>query len=518
VRNLGETMKAFIILIVVGFCTTGYFAAVWLADHLHRKATQSPLHMLGHAAAVLAFTAMMYGVFRTVMKKRELDAIEFIFVIGAAVALAGAYWLVQGGEHYAAFLARAGFVVFVTILPCALFYLFVSTKRDHILSDYLTNVQALGLTERINGEDDAILHGRIGRCLERLEAAYGTILDDSRTSIIKTVASGHLPPTGAGQFGIDMRVMLPVVWVTALCALGWWIALPPVAHESPAPEPVVYAFLGAYWLSLMTLFWRYYRRDLLPVAYLAMAKRIVLGVIGAWVVTKALSVLPQPPDAKGSDTILLLVCFGVGAFPAMAWEFITAVFRRLPGVDVALPSLKDQLPVGEIDGLNALHQARLEEEDISSVQNLATANLLELLANTRFSTGRLIDWIDQAIVLSIIKAEDAKETLACRQTLRALGIHTATDLHDKADWLKLDSTRLTTPSTICGQQVALRDWIISLDGAARNYPNTHLVARWREHAINWRQNVINAAIFAVPKPVAKQTDNQEASGKAPASS
>ncbi len=52
-----------------------------------------------------------------------------------------------------------------------------------------------------------------------------------------------------------------------------------------------------------------------------------------------------------------------------------------------------------IEGLTIWDEARLLEEGIENVQNLATANVTDLIINTRFNTNRLIDWIDQACLI-----------------------------------------------------------------------------------------------------------------------
>ena len=37
------------------------------------------------------------------------------------------------------------------------------------------------------------------------------------------------------------------------------------------------------------------------------------------------------------------------------------------------------------------HEARLDDEDIENTPNMATADLLELMINTRFPADRLVD-------------------------------------------------------------------------------------------------------------------------------
>src|SRR6185369_5809264 len=53
---------------------------------------------------------------------------------------------------------------------------------------------------------------------------------------------------------------------------------------TPESTPVHFAFLGAYFFCLQMLFRRYVRRDLRASAYVAVALRIILAIIGIWVV------------------------------------------------------------------------------------------------------------------------------------------------------------------------------------------------------------------------------------------
>jgi hypothetical protein len=47
--------------------------------------------------------------------------------------------------------------------------------------------------------------------------------------------------------------------------------------------------------------------------------------------------------------------------------------------------MMSRLPLSDLDGLTVWHEARLEEEDIENIPNMANADLVELLLNTRLS-------------------------------------------------------------------------------------------------------------------------------------
>ena len=71
-----------------------------------------------------------------------------------------------------------------------------------------------------------------------------------------------------------------------------------------------------------------------------------------------------------------------------------------------MPQLTPDYPLNQLDGLNVWYEARLVEEGIEDMQNLATANLVDVILHTRVPVGRLVDWVDQAkLYLHLDRAE-----------------------------------------------------------------------------------------------------------------
>jgi hypothetical protein len=56
-----------------------------------------------------------------------------------------------------------------------------------------------------------------------------------------------------------------------------------------------------------------------------------------------------------------------------------------------------------IEGMNLFNKVRLSEVGIDNAQNLAEANLEELILKTPFTPGLLLDWIAQAKLYVIFK-------------------------------------------------------------------------------------------------------------------
>ena len=91
-------------------------------------------------------------------------------------------------------------------------------------------------------------------------------------------------------------------------------------------------------------------------------------------------------------------------------------------------------------------QARLMEEGIENIENLAHHNLMELIVRTRIPTARLVDMFDQAILYLHLGLEDEEDDWGTkkeltenpaepdnRKLLKALGFRTASDLLSSRD-------------------------------------------------------------------------------------
>ena len=145
---------------------------------------------------------------------------------------------------------------------------------------------------------------------------------------------------------------------------------------------------------------------------------------------------------------LFALSFAIGVFPLVIWQFIEFQLKRAAGIrGVGMPSMRAKLPISELDGLTVWHEARLVEHDIENVPNMATADLVDLLLNTRIPPNRLIDWTDQAI----LDTQLGQDNTALRASLHAKGIRTAT-----AYLQAVDDHTLADPTVAQSLKVALR--------------------------------------------------------------
>ena len=132
------------------------------------------------------------------------------------------------------------------------------------------------------------------------------------------------------------------------------------------------------------LFRRYVLKDLGGSAYVAVSIRIILAVIGIWTLMAV---------GGFDEKYLLTAGFVFGVFPLVIWQIVELLFKKVAGLVV--PSMISQLPVSDLDGLTVWHEARLEEEDIENIPNMATADLVELLLNTRLPPERIYYRLDR---------------------------------------------------------------------------------------------------------------------------
>ena len=63
-----------------------------------------------------------------------------------------------------------------------------------------------------------------------------------------------------------------------------------------------------------------------------------------------------------------------------------------------IKAFEEDQPLSLLDGLTIYQEDRLLLEGIENLQNLASANIVELMLKTRFSVEQIVDWIDQALL------------------------------------------------------------------------------------------------------------------------
>ena len=409
--------------------------------------------------------------------------------------------------------ARVAFIYMAVLLPASLFFLFIATRRESLFNQYATSLDRLGLLRKRQlrvasadaahylTETDIMFAKRVKSYLDRFSAVYGTLPAGTVNNFLASVqgADDAQTPTADAVTGelfasFELKTVLPVFGASALIAMGWIMVLPPYPMPplsealytleksygvnawylwaaEPVLMPAAFAFLGAYFFSLQMLIKRFTRRDLGPNAYNAVSMRIILATLGVWVAAQWFDLADKVPTGHGTVFIL---SFAVGAFPLIIWQLVANMLKRLPGAFLALPNLAGTQPLSRVDGLSVWHEARLDEEDIENVPNLATADIVELMLNTKIAPNRIIDWVDQSMLLMTIPPAPKEGVQSWIGTvLTNNGIRTASAL-------------VAATHTRKGRAAAIiecfppdvRTQAISLAAAVQIYPNYTMIQNW----------------------------------------
>ncbi|WP_250035275.1 hypothetical protein [Paractinoplanes maris] len=301
------------------------------------------------------------------------------------------------------------FIAIATLLPALMYFQFDAERLGILRDRWIQNVfrldPALATTEDV--------YAKYGK---QLDEAYGEVDD------------------GKGRLTRGRRS--PIILATLVLAFGWLLillkagdpikgdpALSFVTLLDPQQSTVSFAFLGAYFFALQLVWQGYVRADLRPKTYTTIAVRVLVVVIVAWLIDAT-------TDAGGTPEALYLLAFTAGFVPDrvlhLLWE------KVLPGLNKLLDQ-GGQQPLTELEGIDLYERTRLSEEGITSVEALANHDLLDLFFKTRIPAARLVDWMDQAILVMYLGADEPSTEAAAdgpklRCALRELGIRTASDL------------------------------------------------------------------------------------------
>jgi hypothetical protein len=385
---------------------------------------------------VLAVIAVVVLIFSKSLPSEVRAALFVLIVLPTVLGVVGSVAALP--QRYQVMALRAAFLLCVCLLPALMWYLFLETRKASLLNEFLSNLERLGLLKAATDEDEAIRKRRVESYLQKFEAMYGNLPQEIHADVLNNDYKNYSREQTGGASNLSTAAF-PVLLSTLLIALGWLVTLPPTlsAEEPvsnsvarlqvpwveafrPTSAPVALAFLGAYFFSLQMLFRRYVLNDLGGTAYVAVSIRIILAVIGIWTLM-AIGLV--------DDSQLLVYGFIIGVFPRILWQIIESTFKK--GTKFIVPSMTSQLPVNDLDGLTVWHEARLQEEDIENVPNMATADLVELFLNTRLPPERIIDWTDQAILYTQLGAQGklgSETNPSPRDKLGMHGIRTATAL------------------------------------------------------------------------------------------
>jgi hypothetical protein len=350
------------------------------------------------------------------------------------------------GREFQILLLKIGAILFFSLLPGLLYLQFIVVKGKTLREEYVLNLFRLHIDDyatlpepprasifhacwssswKRRGQSPKPSATRDNLYLRKFEGLYGAAI--TRTLLDSSTNDEPVPirPEGGGRFRGEN--LLPVISTTLLLSVCWalvlqpeavfnWTRLPSTFALNNKPlipgEALRFGFVGAYFFILQMLVRRYFQDDLKTSAYINALNRIILVIL---LVTALNIVWPASWPVQQQYAFAFLI----GIFPQIGVRAIQSLVT-IP-LRYLIPSLKTDYPLSDLDGLNIWYESRLLEESIEDMQNLAKANLVDVILRTRIPVDRLVDWIDQAhLYLHIPKAN--------RSELRRRGIRAATGL------------------------------------------------------------------------------------------
>lgn len=227
---------------------------------------------------------------------------------------------------------------------------------------------------------------------------------------------------GAGFVDVPANTRLSLILMGPSVADG--IKDPNIAAQLNGMLIIAMAFMGGYIWTIQNLLRRLATIDLPPSTYYSIAIRIMMAIFVALLLyyffrpgTSTIAEGFSADKIPANMEYLTVLAFFAGMFPQRALQWLQEHIR-LPWRNEEKGA--DPLPINMIQGAGVFQRLRLAEVGIDNSQNLASANLIELLLRTPFNPRQLIDWIAQAKLYIYFKSDIMK--------LRKYGIRTAFDL------------------------------------------------------------------------------------------
>jgi hypothetical protein len=173
----------------------------------------------------------------------------------------------------------------------------------------------------------------------------------------------------------------------------------PPKNEQPIVNGLaglVYAGYGAYVYTMLLIISRLNSKALTSMFFMVSAVRSAIALVLGFAAADT-NVFAGLSDHQG-----LFVLFFIGLFPSMAMD---ALRRRAQQVFKPVTPGCDVLPLCLIDGIDDGIADRLAETGVWDIEHVATADAFKLTAQTLYPLRRIMDWIDQALLISYVRAD-----------------------------------------------------------------------------------------------------------------
>ncbi len=242
---------------------------------------------------------------------------------------------------------------------------------------------------------------------------------------------------------------------------------------NPSPSAAGMAFLGAYFFAVYLVLRGYFRGDLRPKLYNQITARLVTVVVIAYLLNTLYS-------HDGESDALWTAAFLAGIVPSTVLRGIGVASAKgishLTGRDVfATPRA-----LTKIDGVDLYESARLESEGITDIAALARSDLVSTMISTRLPVDRLMDWVDQAILLMLLDDGSDPDKPDDRVVgLRRIGLRPASSVAAvAADAPGTD--RRTAAEAALGEHGVGASLLPGLAALIESEPSIRRIEHWRE--------------------------------------
>ena len=345
-----------------------------------------------------------------------------LLVIAAAAAPASFQ-----SEHARVVVVRIFAIVVLAFLPGWLFVRFVVVRAQSVWDEYVLNLHRLGMDK-----PQFLPEPPVSSIYHREWARGGGRAYSGRPNIYRDKFDAYYGKSTAREqrdgTQLKAETFFPVFMATAVFAVGWAAVLgdrslatlaPGQLHALATADMLRVGFLGAYLFTLQMLIRRYFQADLKASAYVNAVTRVVSALILVLVADLTVQ------SGAGAEA-RIAAAFVIGFFPLVGMQAVQKVAAL--ALRTVVPSLRNDYPLSDLDGLSVWYEARLLELGIEDMENLATANLVDVILHSRVPVSRLVDWVDQAHLY--LHLEPKRSDDSPRRVLRRLGVRTATALED----------------------------------------------------------------------------------------
>ena len=361
-----------------------------------------------------------------------------VFVMATGVAGAS-YVLFAEHPAWRMPVLSAFLVLLPTLLPGFLYLRFITFRIGPLCEEYVYNLHRLGVDAPQNLPEPS----QASEAWTRWREAGGQVVNGKRNIYRAKFESqyGRWPASEHEVHKESLGQLMSVYLCLVVLGVGWagvvWTV--PLGSDLPRlADALRFGFLGAYFFLLSLLVRRYFQNDLRPGAYLSGVVRIVTVLVLVVAVDQAFAMQDEVRDRPYAG--LNVMAFVVGVFPSVGMQFLRRAVGKLTGVFRG--GLEPPFPLSQLDGMDIWSEARLLEVGIEDVQHLATANLVDVCLGARIPTQRVVDWVDQAMLLlrtGLPRTDNLRQPTTYAE-LRGLTVRSSTDLIELVEDLRLDLT------------------------------------------------------------------------------